>query len=121
MSEGPGGCIFLRRGDTLVTPHLTSGILESITRLTIIEMAAVLDLSVEQRAVGRSELYLAEEAFYCGTGQEITPIISIDGKALADGKPGLLTRRLQAFYDDLVRGNKPEFDSWLTPVYDTNE
>jgi len=67
--------------------------------------------------VGRTELYLAEECLYCGTGQEIVPILSVDGKQIGDGQPAPLTRRLQQSYDDIVRCRNEAYKSWLTPVY----
>jgi branched-chain amino acid aminotransferase len=117
VSEGPGGCLFIVREGRLITPPVTAGILESITRATLIELARDLDLDCQEREVGRTELYLAEEAFYCGTGQEIVPILSVDGKPLAYGTPGALTRQLQAAYDAVVRGQQARYRHWLTPVY----
>jgi len=119
VAEGPGGCIFLRRGETLITPSVTDGILESVTRDTLIQLARAAGRNVEERKVGRTELYLADEMFYCGTGQEITPMLSVDGKPIGSGEPGPLTRDLQRDYDALVRGHaSPGFsDGWLTPVW----
>ncbi len=117
VSEGPGGCIFLCRDDKLITPTLTDGILESVTRDTVLKLAADLGMETVERSVGRTELYLASEAFYCGTGQEVTPINSVDGKPLGDGQPGPRTRQLQAAYDDLVRGRNERYRHWLTPVW----
>lgn len=117
VSEGPGGCLFIMRDGVFITPDVTSGILESVTRRTILEMAEPLGVAVTERKVGRTELYLAEEAFYCGTGQEIMPIVGFDGKPIGDGMPGPVTRKLQAAFDDIVRGRSAEHRDWLTPVY----
>ena len=117
VAEGPGGCIFMRRGDDLVTPSVTDGILESVTRDTLIHLARAAGITIEQRRVGRTELYLADELFYCGTGQEITPMLSVDHKPVGDGKPGPVTRHLQHDYDALVRGRLDGYDEWLTPVW----
>ena len=117
VSEGPGGCIFIMREGEWITSPVTAGILESITRRTLIEIAGDAGPSVTQRAIGRTELHLAEEAFYCGTGQEIVPILSIDRKPVGDGAPGAATRRLQARYDAVVRGRVAEYSHWLTPVW----
>jgi branched-chain amino acid aminotransferase len=117
VSEGPGGCIFLYRDGMLVTPGVTDGILESITRDTLLVLAADIGISTQERSVGRTELYLASEAFYCGTGQEITPVLSVDGKPLGDGRPGPVTRQLQAAYDATVRGHDERYMHWLTPVW----
>lgn len=117
VAEGPGGCIFMRRGDTLITPTVTDGILESITRDTLLLLADDLGFAVEERRVGRTELYLADELFYCGTGQEITPMLSVDRKPIGDGAPGPVTRQLQAAYDDVVRGLNEQYSHWLTPAW----
>ncbi len=117
VSEGPGGCLFLLRDGEFITPDVTSGILESITRDTILKIAPPLGIPMVERKVGRTELYLAEEAFYCGTGQEIMPITAFDNRPVGNGVPGPLTRKLQSHYDDIVRGRSPEYGHWLTPVY----
>jgi branched-chain amino acid aminotransferase len=117
VSEGPGGCLFVMRDGIFITPDVTSGILESVTRRTILEMAGSVGVETTERALGRTELYLAEEAFYCGTGQEIMPITGLDGRAIGDGTPGPVTRKLQATFDDIVRGRNDAFSHWLTPVY----
>ena len=117
VSEGPGGCIFLLRDGRFATPPGTAGILESVTRRTILEIASDVGITAEERQIGRTELHLAEEAFYCGTGQEIVPILSFEGKPVGDGAPGPATRRLQDRYDAVVRGRVPEYEHWLTPVY----
>ena len=117
VSEGPGGCLFVLRGGVFTTPGVTSGILESVTRRTILEIAGPLDIPVAERALGRTELYLADEAFYCGTGQEIMPILAFDGRPVGEGVPGPVTRRLQAAFDGIVRGRNDAYRNWLTPVY----
>jgi len=117
VSEGPGGCLFIVRGKQLITPPVTAGILESITRQTLLDLARDMGLDAVERDVGRTELYLANEGFYCGTGQEIVPVLSVDGKPLGTGKPGLLTRQLQDAYDRAVRGQNDTYKNCLTPVY----
>lgn len=117
VSEGPGGCIFLMRDGKFITPPGTAGILESVTRRTLLEVAGDIGLETEERDIGRTELYLATEAFYCGTGQEIVPILSFDKKPVGDGEPGPATRRLQDYYDAIVRGREEKYRHWLTPVY----
>ena len=69
------------------------------------------------RPIGRTEMYMAEEAFYCGTGQEIGPVTAFDGRLVGSGKPGPVTRRLQAEFDCIVRGNSPDHEPWRTRVY----
>ena len=117
VSEGPGGCIFLIRNGNLITPTITSGILESITRDSIIEIADTLKIKVQTRDVDRTELYIADEIFYCGTGQEIMPILSVDKMLAGEGIPGKITKTLQSEFTEIVRGNNPIFKSWISPTY----
>lgn len=117
VSEGPGGCIFLIRNGNLITPSITSGILESITRDSIIEIADTLKIKVQTRDVDRTELYIAEEIFYCGTGQEIMPILSVDKMLAGEGTPGKITKTLQSEFTEIVRGNNQIFKSWISPTY----
>ncbi|MDC1111013.1 branched-chain-amino-acid transaminase [Alphaproteobacteria bacterium] len=117
VSEGPGGCIFLIRNGNLITPTITSGILESITRDSIIEIANTLTINVQTRDVDRTELYIADEIFYCGTGQEIMPILSVDKMLAGEGIPGKITQTLQSEFTEIVRGNNPIFKSWISPTY----
>ena len=74
-------------------------------------------MKVEERELDRSELYAAEEAFFCGTAWEVTPIIAIDRLAVGAGVPGPLTRRLQALYFAIARGESEAHPEWRTPVY----
>ena len=117
VSEGPGGCIFLIRNGNLITPSITSGILESITRDSILEIAETLKLNFETRDVDRTELYIADEIFYCGTGQEIMPILSVDKMLAGDGMPGKITKMLQNEFTEIVRGNNPNFKNWISSTY----
>ena len=118
VSEGPWACVFLVRDGRLITSTVTSNILESITRLTVIQLARDgLGLTVEERAVDRTELYLADEVFFCGTGVELTPIVSVDRYPVGDGTVGPLTARLRALYHAVVRGQESAYQDWLTPVY----
>ena len=118
VSEGPSMCFFMVRGGVLVTPSVTSDILESITRQTILDISReYLDLDPVEREVDRSELYGAEEAFFCGTGWEITPITSIDKMPVGDGQVGPLVRRLQEVYFNLAEGKIADHSEWRTPVY----
>jgi branched-chain amino acid aminotransferase len=117
VSETPGACVFIVREGRLVTPSRTDDILESITRTTVLEMARdELGVEAEERPIARTELYAAEEAFLCGSGNEIQPILSVDRLKLGDGQPGPVTRRVQQVYFDAVRGALPARREWLTPM-----
>jgi branched-chain amino acid aminotransferase len=118
VAEGPGSCFMMVRGGKLITPPITADILESITRETLIELARnELGLEVIERDVDRSELYICDEAFFCGSGHEVTPVNSIDHYEVGDGKPGPITKRIQQLYFDVVEGAVPQYRHWLTPVY----
>ncbi len=119
VSEGPGACVFMVRGGRLVTVPVTSNILESITRETVLELARDEGIPAEEREIDRTELYVADEAFFCGSGWEITPVNSVDRYPLGTGRPGPLTRRLQEVYFSVVEGRVPRDRGWLTPVYRT--
>jgi branched-chain amino acid aminotransferase len=116
LSEGQGMCLFLVRNGIAVTPSTTSDILESITRDTVIHLLRERGVEVQERDVDRSEFFDASEAFFCGTGAEITPIIDVDGDAIGTGSPGSVTRALQTDYFDLAFGRKNPGHHWLTAV-----
>lgn len=118
VAEGPGACFMMVRNGTIITPPVTADILESITRDTLMTLAREeLGLEVIEREVDRTELYVCDEAFFCGSGHEVTPINSVDHYDVGDGKPGAITRRLQQLYFDVVCGAMPKYRHWLTPVY----
>ena len=117
VSEGPGGCIFLIREGVMITPSVSSGILESITRDSVLKIAKEKNLIVESRDVDRTELYIADEIFYCGTGQEIMPILSVDKILAGEGKVGDITALFQKEYTQIVRGENEAFNFWITPIY----
>ena len=116
VSEGTGACFFMIRGGMAVTPPVTSGILESVTRATLLELLPQIGIGTIERPIDRTELYVAEEAFLCGSGYEITPLVSIDRHAVGSGAVGPLTRRLWEAYDAVVRGRGKAPASWLRPV-----
>jgi len=117
VAEGPGMCFFMVRDGVIVTPTITNDILESITRTTVLELAAEAGLPSAERDIDRSELVAADEAFFCGTAWEITPITSIDRLAVGTGEIGPVVSELQERYFRVVRGDVPEHADWRTPVY----
>ncbi len=117
VAEGPGACLFIIRDGVAVTPPVTASILESITRATVIVLLRdLLGVPVVERDVDRTELYVCDEAFFCGTAAEITPIASVDRLPVGDGQVGPVTRRLQQVYHDIIRGIDGRFAEWRTPV-----
>jgi branched-chain amino acid aminotransferase len=119
VAEGTGATFFMVRKGRLVTPPITADILESITRTTLMEAICpdLLGMDVVEREIDRTELYVAEEAFFCGSGYEITPIVSIDRFPLGDGEVGPVTRRLRRAYMDIVTGADKRYPQWRTAVY----
>jgi branched-chain amino acid aminotransferase len=117
VSEAPGACVALIRDGVLITPDLQSSILESITRDALLTLAReVLGLRVEERQVDRTELYLADELFVCGTAAEITPVVSVDQYTVGSGEIGPVTRELERIFADALRGRESRFGHWRTPA-----
>jgi branched-chain amino acid aminotransferase len=118
VSEGPGECIFIVRDGIPVTPSITSDILESITRKTLILLSKeILGVETQEREVDRTELYVAEEAFFVGSATEICPITMIDKHIIGDGKIGPLTKRLSEIFFNIARGFDSSHEEWRSPVY----
>ncbi|MBP2326417.1 branched-chain amino acid aminotransferase [Kibdelosporangium banguiense] len=114
VSESPGACVVMVRDGKLVTPPGTSGVLEGITVATVEQIAHTeLGLQLERRAIDRTELYVADEIFLCGTMAEILPVTSVDRLPIGTGTPGVLTGKLQQLYGNAVLGHP----QWTTPVY----
>jgi branched-chain amino acid aminotransferase len=118
VSEGSAEHVFIVRDGGLVSPPSTADNLDGITRQSLITLAAE-DLAIPfvERHIGRTELYVADEMFLCGTGAEITAVRSVDGRLVGDGKLGPVTRRLSERFEAIVRGRVPSRGEWLTPVW----
>jgi len=118
VSEGSGENIVMVRHGRLVTPPASDNILEGITLETALELAAKeMGLTVERRSIDRSELYIADEIFMTGTAAHLTPVVEVDRVPVGDGRPGPISKRLQALYFATITGRQPGYASWLTPVY----
>ena len=119
VTEGSAMNLFLIEGDTLVTTQTTDNILVGITRDTIIELGRdVLGMKIAEREISRTELYVADEAFYCGTGAQVSPITSIDHRPIGKGVVGEYSKELQKLYFDVVKGKVDKYKKWCTPIYD---
>jgi len=116
VSEGSGENVFLVRDGRMITPPLSASILPGITRDSVMKICADLKISVVEQAIPREMLYMAEEAFFCGTAVEITPMRSIDRIPVGNGTRGAVTKRLQDEFYALTSGAKPDRHGWLTPV-----
>jgi branched-chain amino acid aminotransferase len=119
VSEGSAENLFLVRNGVLITPSVTSDILEGITRATLIQLARdELQIPVEERTVDRTELYVCDEAFLCGTGVQVAAITNIDNRPVGAGCMGPITERLRNLYHDIVRGKVPKYKGWCAPIYE---
>jgi branched-chain amino acid aminotransferase len=116
LSEGAGENLFLVRKGRLYTPTTSAGILAGITRDTVIALAGDLGFEVEERDMPREALYTSDEVFMTGTAAEITPVRSVDRKAVGAGTPGPVTRALQKAFFGLFDGSTADVRNWLTPV-----
>jgi branched-chain amino acid aminotransferase len=120
VSEGSAENIFIVRDGVLITPPVTENILEGITRATIMELARQeLGIETEERPIDRTECYVADEAFFVGTGVQVAAITRIDHRPIGDGKMGPLVRAIRDLYFAVVRGQVAKYRHWCTPVYET--
>ncbi len=118
ISEGSAENIFIVRKGIISTPPITDNILEGITRRTIIGLLNdELGMEVVERPIDRTELYLAEEIFFCGTGVQIAAITRVDHRPIASGRMGPLTTKLRRLYFDVVRGRVDKYMDFCAPVY----
>jgi len=118
VAEGSAANFMMVRNGALITPPATENILEGITRRTIMQIAAdELHLPVIERPIDRSELYLADEAFFCGTGAQVTPIAEVDHRPLGNGEVGPITRQVRDLYFDIAYGREPNYRHWVTAVH----
>jgi branched-chain amino acid aminotransferase len=118
VAEGSAMNLFIVRDGRLRTPPVSDNILEGITRNTVIGLAKDdLGLEVVERSLDRSELYIADEVFFCGTGAQVAAVAEIDHHPIGSGKMGGITKQIQDRYFAIVRGKDPKYMNWLTPVY----
>ncbi len=115
-SEASAANLFIVRDKTVITPPLSDDILEGVTRKAVIQLAADAGMDVDVRSVDRSELYVCDEAFLCGTGVQVSPVIEVDHRRVGDGAVGPVARLISERYFAAVRGNLPEYRHWLTEI-----
>jgi branched-chain amino acid aminotransferase len=116
VSEGSAENIFIIRNGKLITPPVADDILEGITRGAVITIARDLGFEVEERHISRTELYVADEVFFCGTGAQISPVIQIDHVKIGNGEPGEITKKIQSVYFDAVRGKIEKYKHWVIEI-----
>ncbi|MCC6190849.1 MAG: branched-chain amino acid transaminase [Anaerolineales bacterium] len=118
VAEGSAENLFMLRDGVVITPPVTDNVLEGITRRTIISLVRdELGMPVVERSIDRSELYLADELWFSGTGVQIAAITRIDHRPIGSGKMGPLVSDLRELYFDIVRGRVAKYRHWNTPVY----
>jgi branched-chain amino acid aminotransferase len=115
-SEGSAANLFVVRDGVVLTPPVSDDILEGVTRKAILQIAQDLGYPTEARSIDRSELYVCDEIFLCGTGVQVSPVIEIDHRKVGTGAIGPIGRAISERYFAAVRGNLDEYRSWLTPV-----
>jgi branched-chain amino acid aminotransferase len=116
VSEGSGENLFIVKKGVLMTPDLSSSILEGITRDTILTLAREEGIPVQETRITRDQLWLADEVFFTGTAAEVTPVREVDNRPIGEGAVGPITKRLQARYFDVVRGSDTTHPEWLTKI-----
>lgn len=114
VCEGTGENLFIVRDGILSTPPLSDGVLEGITRDSVIVLAEDLDIPVIEESLTRSDVYIADEVFMSGSAAELTPIGEVDGRVI--GKPGEITKRLQDRFFEVCYGKVEEYEDWLTEI-----
>ncbi|MGH9885858.1 MAG: branched-chain amino acid transaminase [bacterium] len=115
-SEASAANMFVVRDGVLLTPPVNDDILEGVTRKAVLELAATFGIPVEARSIDRSEIYVADEMFLCGTGVQLSPVIELDHRPINGGAIGPITRQLHTAYFAAVRGNDPRFAHWVTAI-----
>lgn len=113
VSEGSGENIFIVKDGELYTPPVSSSLLPGITRDSVIRLAKEMDINVREERIPREMLYLADELFFTGTAAEITPIRSVDGIKIGDGRRGPLTEKLQESFFKILRAEAVDRFEWL--------
>lgn len=114
VTESTVANLFIVRGENMITPDGSADLLEGITRDSVFKLAKQKGIDCRERVIDRSELYIADEVFLCGSSMNITPVLSIDHRKIGDGKPGKITKQFMTLYDDLGRGKSSTFKEWLT-------
>jgi branched-chain amino acid aminotransferase len=116
VNEASAANVFVVRDGVALTPPVNDDLLEGVTRKAIIELLANEGIPVQERSIDRSELYVADEMFLCGTGVQISPVVEVDHRPIGSGKVGPIGRLVHERYFDAVRGRLPEYRHWVTPI-----
>ncbi|PZR67218.1 MAG: branched chain amino acid aminotransferase [Candidatus Dormiibacter spiritus] len=122
VSEGSAENLFIIRDGIVATPPVTDDILEGVTRAALIRIfREELGMTVTERSIDRTELYTCDELLLCGTAAQVSGVVEVDHRIIADGVVGPTTARLQSAYLAIVAGETPKYSDWLTPVYGSTD
>ncbi len=116
VNEASAANLFVVRDGVCLTPPVSDDILEGVTRKAMLTLLADEGIPTEVRSIDRSELYVADEMFLCGTGVQVSPVIEIDHRKIGSGEVGPIGRLVKDRYFDAVRGRLPQYEHWLTPI-----
>jgi branched-chain amino acid aminotransferase len=116
VNEASAANVFVVRDGVALTPPVSDDLLEGVTRKAILELLGNEGIPIEVRSIDRSELYVADEMFLCGTGVQVSPVVEIDHRPIGSGEVGPIGRLVRDRYFDAVRGRLPEYAHWLTPI-----
>ncbi len=116
VNESSAANIFVVRDGVSLTPPVSDDLLEGVTRKGLIELMANEGIPTVERSIDRSELYVADEIFVCGTGVQVSPVVEVDHRPVGSGEVGPVARLVRDRYFDAVRGRLPEYEHWLTPI-----
>ena len=116
VNESSAANIFVVRDGIALTPPVHDDLLEGVTRKGLMELMRNEGIDVVERSIDRSELYVADEVFVCGTGVQVSPVVEVDHRAVGSGEIGPIARLVRDRYFDAVRGRLPEYQHWLTPI-----
>jgi branched-chain amino acid aminotransferase len=116
VNESSAANIFVVRDGVALTPPVSDDLLEGVTRKGLLELMANEGIPTAERSIDRSELYVADEIFVCGTGVQVSPVIEVDHRAVGSGRIGPIARLVRDRYFDAVRGRLPAYEHWLTPI-----
>jgi len=116
VNESSAANLFMVRDGVAITPPVSDDLLEGVTRKALMELMGDEGIPVLERSIDRSELYVADEIFVCGTGVQVSPVIEVDHRPVGSGEIGPIGRLVRDRYFEAVRGRLPEYSHWLTPI-----
>jgi branched-chain amino acid aminotransferase len=116
VNESSAANIFVIRDGVALTPPVSDDLLEGVTRKALVELMANEGIPTAERSIDRSELYVADEIFVCGTGVQVSPVVEVDHRPVGSGEVGPIARLVRDRYFEAVRGQLPAYQHWLTPI-----